>query len=146
MDSMKRLEIFRLLVDVKEMLCSAMAGRMKNNSLTETELMILYILQHKEGQWKMGDLANALFIPMSTLTGIVDKMIEKGILQRERSDTDRRVVFIRIHPLFVKNSAIYMEKLSGLLDEIAKDMGEENFDRLGADLSCLEEVLNRKQV
>jgi DNA-binding MarR family transcriptional regulator len=40
----------------------------------------------------MGELAQALNLSMGAVTGVVDKMIEMEIVERERSSEDRRVV------------------------------------------------------
>lgn len=44
----------------------------------------------------MGSLSEKTGLPLSTLTGIVDKLVEKGFLERTRSRNDRRVVEVGI--------------------------------------------------
>ena len=48
------------------------------------------------GSLSMGALSDRIGIPLSTLTGIVDKLVEKGFLERSRSRHDRRVVEVGI--------------------------------------------------
>jgi MarR family transcriptional regulator, organic hydroperoxide resistance regulator len=43
------------------------------------------------GPRKMGDLANALFCDNSNVTGIVDRLEERGLVRREAAEGDRRV-------------------------------------------------------
>lgn len=40
----------------------------------------------------MSELAQAMKVTMGTLTVTVDKLIQKGYLERQRSETDRRIV------------------------------------------------------
>lgn len=40
----------------------------------------------------MREIADTLGIPVSTATGVVDRMVEKDLVQRERSKEDRRLV------------------------------------------------------
>ena len=40
----------------------------------------------------MSKLADELHVAMSTTTGIVDKLVQKGLVRRERVDEDRRIV------------------------------------------------------
>jgi DNA-binding MarR family transcriptional regulator len=40
----------------------------------------------------MGRLADAICLSVSSATGIIDGLIEKGLVRRERSTEDRRVV------------------------------------------------------
>jgi DNA-binding MarR family transcriptional regulator len=51
-------------------------------------LMVLYGM----GQATMGDLAEALGTGVSTVTGIVDRLVEHGLVVREEDPRDRRVV------------------------------------------------------
>jgi DNA-binding MarR family transcriptional regulator len=44
----------------------------------------------------MTDLANDLGIPLSTTTHIVDRLVQKGLATRFRSDEDRRVVQVQL--------------------------------------------------
>jgi DNA-binding MarR family transcriptional regulator len=43
------------------------------------------------GPRKMGDLAQALFCDSSNVTGIVDRLEERGLVRRESAEGDRRV-------------------------------------------------------
>ena len=51
-------------------------------------LMVLYGME----QAPMGDLAEALGTGVSTVTGIVDRLVEHGLVAREEDRRDRRVV------------------------------------------------------
>jgi DNA-binding MarR family transcriptional regulator len=44
----------------------------------------------------MGQLAENMNFPMSTATGIVDRLVRKGYMERGRSETDRRIVVISL--------------------------------------------------
>jgi DNA-binding MarR family transcriptional regulator len=60
-----------------------------------TEINIWKILGIK-GQCKMRDISNLLNIPNSTTTSIVDRMVKNDVIQRNRTEEDRRVVFISL--------------------------------------------------
>jgi len=72
-------------VSKKHMLTIVKAG------LTFPQITILDFVKEK-GECKMGDLADALNMTMSAVTGIVDKMIKLKLVKRERSQKDRRIV------------------------------------------------------
>jgi len=59
--------------------------------LTFPQITVLDFVKEK-GACKMGDLAEALNMTMSAVTGIVDKMIKLKLVKRERSLKDRRIV------------------------------------------------------
>lgn len=54
----------------------------------------LCIMLGKEQNMIMREVAEFLQVPMSTATGIVDKLIEKGVVKRDYSPEDRRIVII----------------------------------------------------
>lgn len=49
-----------------------------------------------DGPLTMGEVARRGGITGKTLTGLVDRMARAGLLQRERSEEDRRVVHVRL--------------------------------------------------
>ena len=44
----------------------------------------------------MGQLSENMNFPMSTATGIVDRLVKKGYVQRGKSESDRRIVVISL--------------------------------------------------
>lgn len=63
------------------------------DNVTHTQIYLLSKLS-KHGPLKSTVLADKLKITNSTLTAIVDKLCDKGLVTRERSETDRRAIFI----------------------------------------------------
>ena len=47
----------------------------------------------------MTDLAKGVGVPLSTATHLANRLVEKGVMLRERSELDRRVVSIALSPL-----------------------------------------------
>ena len=48
------------------------------------------------GRLNMTELANRMSVALSTVTGIVDRLIAKGCVIRERTEEDRRLVFVEL--------------------------------------------------
>jgi len=70
--------------------CCKMCG-----GINEKELHIIeYIGQYKNVT--MSDIADNLDAPLSTLTNIVDKLVEKKYLSREHGGDDRRVINVML--------------------------------------------------
>jgi DNA-binding MarR family transcriptional regulator len=61
------------------------------STLGRSEVRVLEALDCGEPV-NMGSLSDKTALPLSTLTGIVDKLVDKGFLERTRSCHDRRVV------------------------------------------------------
>jgi len=59
--------------------------------ISSTQLHVLLLLESK-GSMPMSRLADLLEVSLPNVTGIVERMVERGLVERTRSDDDRRVV------------------------------------------------------
>ena len=76
----------------------------------------------------MREIADDLNVAVSTITGLVDKLEEKKIVKRERSDEDRRIINIVLTP---KGQEIYqfqLEEFMRLCRGMLLGMSEEEQD------------------
>lgn len=64
-------------------------------SLSKTELLTLLQVD-RNGEIIMSQIADYINIPMSTATGMVERLVKKGYIERNRSDSDRRIVTISL--------------------------------------------------
>ncbi|MBX2841724.1 MAG: MarR family transcriptional regulator [Flammeovirgaceae bacterium] len=71
----------------------------------------LLIMLGKSDSMIMREIADFLQVPLSTATGIVDKLIEKGYVERQFSPEDRRIILIRLNK---EGKAIYLTLLNKL--------------------------------
>src|SRR6201988_5174745 len=69
-------------------------GRMVKAGISMTHLHILWVLEH-HGDVTMTRLADLLDVSLSNATGLVDRMAERGLVDRVRVPNDRRVVLVR---------------------------------------------------
>ncbi len=65
--------------------------------LTGPQLTVLKLLEQL-GDLSLSGLSERIRAQNSTVTGIIDRMEREGLVVRERSQEDRRVVFIRLTP------------------------------------------------
>lgn len=69
-------------------------GRMVKAGISMTHLHILWVLEH-HGELPMRRLADLLDVSFSNATGLIDRMEERGLVERIRVPDDRRVVIVR---------------------------------------------------
>ena len=93
-------------------------------NFSKTELMALMVVD-RYGEVSMSQICDALNIPMSTSTGIVDRMVKKGFLHRERSDIDRRVVVVAMTERGREVFRYFRDMLTGYLEQIESALTEE---------------------
>jgi DNA-binding MarR family transcriptional regulator len=63
--------------------------------LTASQLWVIKILE-EVSPMKVTDLARRMYLHPATMVGLLDRLETKGLVQRSRSDKDRRVVHIII--------------------------------------------------
>jgi DNA-binding MarR family transcriptional regulator len=78
---------------VGELRCASM-GRLVQGHVSLSHLHVLWLLQH-HGALAMGRLAELLDVSFSNASGIIDRMEEKGLVERVRVPDDRRLVLVR---------------------------------------------------
>jgi DNA-binding MarR family transcriptional regulator len=83
-----------LRVALGELRCVG-SERLAKQGVSMTHLHVLSILDH-HGELTMSHLADLLGVSMSNATGLIDRMEERGFVERERDLEDRRVVLVRL--------------------------------------------------
>lgn len=139
----KELEFFTYILNIRELLYKRVKNLFENEGLNSTEIMIIYLIQHKLRKCKTSDLAAALSLPMSTMTGVLDKMVEKGIVFRENSTEDRRVIIIKLKPEFQAKAEHYMHDLEKTMKEIINNFDPEWLADFTQKLKTFKEVLEK---
>ncbi len=66
---------------------------MQNSGFTLPQLSVISILA-KNGEQKVSDISEKMGLSDSTVSGILDRLEQKGIIERKRDKDDRRVVKI----------------------------------------------------
>jgi DNA-binding MarR family transcriptional regulator len=79
---------------MREFRCAA-GIRLVRAGVSMTHLHLMWILE-QHGDLPMSRLAEILDVSVSSATGIVDRMEERGLVDRVRVPDDRRVVLVRI--------------------------------------------------
>src|SRR5215207_9253424 len=90
----------RIAAGVHDMIAGfrcAGTGRLVKAGVSMTHMHVMWLLQH-HGDLPMSRMAELLDVSFSNATGIVDRMEERGLVERVRVPDDRRVVLVRIAP------------------------------------------------
>jgi DNA-binding MarR family transcriptional regulator len=90
-------QVDEIVEDLQQMIGSlrcAGTGRMVKAGISMTHLHILWLLEH-HGDVTMSRLADLLDVSLSNATGLIDRMEERGLVERARVPSDRRIVLVR---------------------------------------------------
>lgn len=104
-------------------------GMANEYGLTGPQLTTLKLLE-TFGDLSLSSLSERIRAQNSTVTGIIDRMEREGLVRRERSTTDRRVVHIRLtekgaklaQSISVEPMLIFRAALTGLSRDDTKDL------------------------
>lgn len=103
----------------------------QKDGLTYAQLHLLRVLAEQGGELPASRLAACADITPTTVTQMVDGLARQDLVERVRSEEDRRVVFIRLTPAgrerYKRQRAIYDDRARELL----ADMSAEELDQAG---------------
>ncbi len=66
-----------------------------NTGLTASQLLVLQVLKSR-GETLTGDLAKAVDLKQATISILLDKLQDRGLVERQRGQSDRRRVWVKI--------------------------------------------------
>jgi MarR family transcriptional regulator, organic hydroperoxide resistance regulator len=92
-------EVSRLFLQVMGLFKHSIIKIFEDTGITAPQGMVMGILS-KEKRMKITELSSKLCLSNSTVSGIVDRLESQGMVVRERSKEDRRVVYVSICPKF----------------------------------------------
>lgn len=87
-----------IVADLHDMIAGfrcAGTGRLVKAGVSMAHMHVMWLLEH-HGDLQMTRLSELLDVSMSSATGIVDRMEERGLVERLRVPDDRRVVEVRL--------------------------------------------------
>ena len=99
--------------------CCEMCG-----NINEKELLILNFVAQND-KVKMRDIADYLEVPLSTLTSMVDKLIDRNYLSRHHSTDDRRVILVSPGSVGIEVFRLFISKKQELATNILSKFNQE---------------------
>jgi DNA-binding MarR family transcriptional regulator len=136
--------IFNLAFLLQKKLMRPVIGK-SGEHLSPLQVHVLDALQHRTPA-TMTSLANEVWMPKQQLTGIVTKLVKRGIAQRDFDPDDRRVVRIS---LTTKGGAlldrIRKETLKTLNDKLA-GLGQKELSALSDAANQLADILDKNRL
>ena len=116
-----------------------MDARMSRFGMTPAQTHVLRYLRQNGGQMPQRELLENLKVKPSTVNGILDRMEEKGLVERSVSGTDARRRVVALTPAGLEREAEAKQSFLEAEALIARGMTEEETDTLR---SLLERVIH----
>ena len=101
---------------------------MEAHELTLTEFAMLEVLLHK-GALPIGEIGDRVHLASSSMTYVIDKLEQRGLLRRRRSEEDRRALLAELTPegrakieaVFPEHAALIRDLMDNLTPEEKRD-------------------------
>jgi DNA-binding MarR family transcriptional regulator len=133
-------KVAKLFQEVMHLFRQNMSKVVEDIGMTAPQGMVIGILS-KEKTLKITDLSAKLSLCNSTVSGIVDRLEKQGMVERKRSEQDKRVVYVSIAPNFKERHHDFYKRLE---ENIANTMNKgtpEELDKIFEGLDALKKLL-----
>lgn len=133
-------EIMTLLQEISSQMDKGLKKFYQENQLSIPQLTVVTLLS-KNDQMKISDLSKEMKVSAAAVSGIVDRLEKSGIVCRERSEIDKRIVYVKLTTQF-KNSHQHLDvNLTGYLHLLLREQDDKRVSELVDSLKFLKEIL-----
>ena len=141
MNEMKLVELFW---NIYRRLVKRLSPIARRQGMSMSELVVLW-KAHQVGECRVTALADDLGVPPSTVTGMMDRLVEAGWLERERDPGDRRAVVMKGTPALAELVRGLKHEGSRTLEKALRGVPETVRNRLGEDLATVLECQEKEE-
>ena len=100
-----------------------------DRQMPRSEMLALLLLQ-RHGERTMSELAELLGVPLSTASGIGERLARRGLVRRQRRSEDRRVVVVRLSRKGETAAAKLRGQFDGLLRRLSSALTADELAQL----------------
>ncbi|WKV10297.1 MarR family transcriptional regulator [Thermoanaerobacterium sp. CMT5567-10] len=136
----ERIDVLKTLKFIMNMIHKSMEDEFRELNITGPQGMIIGILmRHKK--MKISDLSEKMGLTSSTVSGIIDRLEKQGMVKRERSSDDRRVVYVSIDEEFREKSKEVFKKIEDKFRDMMNKATKEEHDEIVKGLNTLKRLI-----
>lgn len=144
-DSSRIEELLTVITRIMSLIKKNFEKDFKRMNVTRSQILVMKVL-NQCGEMKVSDISRELDLSNSTVSGIIDRLVEKKIVQRKRSDEDRRIVMISLADEYRQPVKKGLNAFSQKMRKVLSTITEEDFDSIIRGLEKLEKILEESQV
>lgn len=140
----RNIRVVKLLKHVMDSIKQNIHKHFKDMNVTGPQSMLMGILAH-HGEMKISDLSEKLGLSNSTVSGIIDRLENQGLVERARSKEDRRVVFVKVTSAFEKNAHERFKAVEKMFETMMNKATADELDKILEGLNVLQKVIDRQK-
>ncbi len=123
-----------ILVDTFNNILKFEEDLLKQSTNIDLSINEMHLIEHvgknKNDGRTISDLAQSLNITLPSVTVAINKLVKKGYVKKEKSNTDGRVVYVRLTDKGLRIDKIHQYFHVKMVKEIAKEMTDEEKESL----------------
>jgi DNA-binding MarR family transcriptional regulator len=108
----------------------ARSEQLVRTGVSMTHLHVIWQLEDHGGTLPMGRLADLLGVSMSNVTGLIDRMEERGLVERVRPSDDRRVVHVRPTPAGLESARAFELLKTDMIERVLDRLDDTQLNRI----------------
>lgn len=112
--------------------------------LTPQQFDILFFLEH-EGKHRIAEIGEKLEISKAQMTQVIDKLVKRGLIYREASLTDRRVINISLSSNGKDIVISHQEKLLGIMRQSLSGLSDSELLALSKTLQKATKIIKSNE-
>lgn len=143
-NSNESVKVAKLFQEVMLLFRQGMSKVFEDSGITAPQGMVIRILS-KERTLKITELSSKLSLPNSTISGIVDRLEKLGMVERIRSEEDRRVVHVSISPKFKDMHKNFHKQIEDKIEATMNRGTPEEMDKIVEGLETLKKLLSSRE-
>lgn len=119
-------DFFRVQNELNEMFTRALEGTLSAENITVPQAFTLKALKEQGETCRMSDLAAMRFHTPAAMTGIVDRLIDLKLVQRNSDAKDRRVILIELTGYGRATLASIEKRMQSMMQRFFESMPEKD--------------------
>lgn len=135
-------EILMNLKHIQHEMKNRMHNHFKDMELTAPQGMLVFMV-NKHGSLKITEISEKLGLSNSTVSGIVDRLEAQGLVNRIRSEQDRRVVNVSVTETMKDKLMSHENILDKIMTEALSNATVEELSTVASGLSILSNLLQK---
>ena len=136
------IQLVELFNQISRRIGKTLAPVFRKLDLSHTDIFTLFVM-NKRTTSRVTELAAIIGVPSSTLTGILDRLVAQGYLERDPDPEDRRSLLLTATPKLKSFIRGLMAPMEDRLKEVFRAMPESRLERLVGDLQFILERLEQ---
>jgi DNA-binding MarR family transcriptional regulator len=145
-ESAREVAVERIVATYEAMMhsvASAHAPEFLEVGVTMSQAKVLYLVQAAPGL-RMSDLSARLGVSLSTVSGVVDRLVDQGLLNRRDDPADRRHVVLQLTDAGTTQLQLFRELNQGQIRTLLADIDAADLAVIGDALDILAAAAGRQ--